>query len=335
VLRLAGRGVEPGQAGLHALGRLAMGIVAPLYAWEAVAGWSVIRRVGHLRSCGDRERIRYRRPGATQMPSVPVNGTELYYEIRGTGPPVLLIMGATGDGGHFDALADVLADEFKVVTYDRRGNGRSPAPACWQTTSPEEQADDAAALLNALGTGPAAVFGTSSGGNFALCLMIRHPGRVRGAILHEPGLYALVDDFRAVRAPVRALVQEAMEAGGPPAAVERFWCYVAGDDGWNRLAPALRERLRATASTLFGVELGTYELYLPDDEALAAIAAPVRLLVSQDGLPFFAEIAGRFGKRLGADVATTPGTHATYHEHPYELAEVVRPFLRQVSGVRI
>jgi pimeloyl-ACP methyl ester carboxylesterase len=266
------------------------------------------------------------------MPTITVNRTTLYYEIRGAGPPVLLIMGATGDGGHFDALADVLADEFMVVSYDRRGNGRSPAPPGWQTTSPEEQADDAAALLNSLRTGPAAVFSTSSGGNFALCLMIRHPGSVRGAILHEPGLYALVDDFDAVRAPVRALVQEAMEAGGPPAAVERFWCYIAGDDGWDRLAPALRERLRATAATLFGVELGTYELYLPDDESLATITVPVRLLVSEDGLPVFAEIAGRFGKRLGVDVATTPGTHATYHDHPHELAEVIRPFLREVSA---
>jgi pimeloyl-ACP methyl ester carboxylesterase len=266
------------------------------------------------------------------MPRVTVNGTELYYEIRGTGPPVLLIMGATGDGGHFDALADLLADEFMVVSYDRRGNGRSPVPDNWQTTSPEEQADDAAALLNALRTGAAAVFSTSSGGNFALCLMIRHPGSVRGAILHEPALYALVDNFDAVRAPVRALVQTAMQEGGPPAAMERFWCYVAGEDGWDRLAPALRERLRGTASTLFGVELGTYELYMPDDEMLAAITAPVRLLVSEDGLPVLAEIAGRFGKRLGVDVATTPGTHATYHEHPRELADVIRPFLREVSA---
>jgi hypothetical protein len=41
----------------------------------------------------------------------------------------------------------------------------------------------------------------------------------------------MVDDFDVVRAPVRALVREAMEAGGPPAAVERFWCYVAGEAG--------------------------------------------------------------------------------------------------------
>jgi pimeloyl-ACP methyl ester carboxylesterase len=268
------------------------------------------------------------------MPRVTVNGAELYYEIRGAGPPVLLIMGATGDGGHFDAFADLLADEFTVVNYDRRGYGRSRAPDGWQTTSPEEQADDAAALLDALGTGPAAVFGTSSGGNFALCLMVRHPGSVRGAILHEPGLYALVDDFDAVRAPFRAVVQKAMETGGPPAAVQRFWCYVAGDDGWNRLSPALRERISATAGTLFEVELGTYELYLPNEQALAALSAPVRLLISEDSLPVFAEIAGRLGTQLAVKVTTTPGSHATYHEHPQELAELVRPFLREVGGTR-
>ncbi|MEV0290814.1 alpha/beta hydrolase [Kribbella sp. NPDC050820] len=265
------------------------------------------------------------------MPTVNVNGAELYYEIRGAGPPVLLIMGGTGDGGHFDAFAEQLADEFMVISYDRRGNGRSPAPDNWQTTSPEEQADDAAALLNALGTGPAAVFSTSSGGNFTLCLLVRHPEHVRGAILHEPALYALLDDFDTVRAPVRAIVPDAMQAGGPPAAVERFWCYMAGDDGWNRLAPSLQERLLATAGTLFGVELSTYELYLPDDDTLADVGTPLHLLVSENGPPVFAEITRRFAKRLGLDVATTPGTHATYHGHPHELATRIRPFLHEVT----
>jgi pimeloyl-ACP methyl ester carboxylesterase len=265
------------------------------------------------------------------MSRVTVNGAELHFEVRGTGPPVLLIMGATGDGGHFDVFADLLADEFTVVSYDRRGNGRSPVPAGWRSTSAEEQADDAAALLEALETGPAAVFGTSSGGTFALCLLARHPAWVRGAVLHEPGLYALTD-FAAVRAPLRALVQEAMERGGPPAAVERLWCYVAGDGGWNRLTPALRERLCASASTLLDVELGSYELYLPDEAALAALAQPVSLLLSEEGLPFAPEITGRLGAQLGVGVATTPGTHAAYHDHPHELAEAVRPFLREVTA---
>ena len=69
------------------------------------------------------------------MPMATVNGAELYHEVRGDGPPVLLVTGATGDGGHFDALADMLADEFTVISYDRRGNGRSPRPAAWAGSS--------------------------------------------------------------------------------------------------------------------------------------------------------------------------------------------------------
>jgi len=187
--------------------------------------------------------------------------------------------------------------------------------------------------LDALGIGPAAVFGTSGGGVFALCLLVRHPEVVRGLILHEPGLYALVDNFDSVRAPIRALVEDAKQAGGPSAAVERFWCYIVEDeDGWNRLEPALRKRLRATASTLFEVELGTYELYLPDEQTLASLASPVRLVVSEDGFPFFVEIADRLGQRLGVDVATTPGRHDGYHEYPSAFADALRPFLRELTG---
>jgi pimeloyl-ACP methyl ester carboxylesterase len=59
---------------------------------------------------------------------------------RFVAPAVLLIMGASGDGGHFHGLVQLLADEYTVVTYDRRGNGRSPRPPGWNTTSNDEQA---------------------------------------------------------------------------------------------------------------------------------------------------------------------------------------------------
>ena len=136
------------------------------------------------------------------MPTVTVNRADLYYELRGAGPPVLLIMGATGDGGHFDELAHLLTGEFTVITYDRRGNGRSPLPAGWRTTSPEEQADDAAALLDALGTGPAAIFGTSSGGTFALCLLVRHPD---GRLTADDRPCLSFDVVASARPPVRGL----------------------------------------------------------------------------------------------------------------------------------
>ena len=117
---------------------------------------------------------------------VPVNGTVLNTETRGHGLAVLLIAGAGGDAAELGGLADALADEFCVITYDRRGNSRCPRPAGWTATSLAEQADDAAALLAALGHSPAVVVGTSAGGSIALELALRHPTAVRAAIIHEP-----------------------------------------------------------------------------------------------------------------------------------------------------
>src|SRR4029450_4998733 len=63
------------------------------------------------------------------MALLAVNGAEFYHEVRGSGPPVLLIMGFTGDGGHFETLAELLADELTVVTHQRRRNAAPPPPA--------------------------------------------------------------------------------------------------------------------------------------------------------------------------------------------------------------
>ena len=86
--------------------------------------------------------------GGGAMASIRANGAMLYYELRGHGPSLLLISGATGDAGHWTGVADVLADEYAVITYDRRGNSRSPRPPGWTSTTVDEQADDAAALLS-------------------------------------------------------------------------------------------------------------------------------------------------------------------------------------------
>jgi pimeloyl-ACP methyl ester carboxylesterase len=80
--------------------------------------------------------------------SVVANGANLYYERQGAGSAVLFIAGSTKDAGNFLRAAALLADEFTVVTYDRRSNSRSARPAGWTTTSVGEQADDAAALIN-------------------------------------------------------------------------------------------------------------------------------------------------------------------------------------------
>ena len=139
-----------------------------------------------------------------------VNETVLYCETLGNGPMLLLIAGSTGDAGNFTRAADLLADEFTVVTYDRRGNSRSPRPSGWKTTSVAEQADDAAALIRALDLAPAAIFGASAGGPIALDLMIRHPELVRAGVLQEPTIFSALPDPMVALAPRRALIEQTL-----------------------------------------------------------------------------------------------------------------------------
>jgi pimeloyl-ACP methyl ester carboxylesterase len=265
------------------------------------------------------------------MPTISRDGAELYYEMQGSGPPVLFIMGATGDAGHFRRVAEALSDQFTVVTYDRRGNSRSPCPPGWTRTTVEEQADDAAGLLQALELAPAAVFGSSSGAIYALCLLLRRPELVRGGILHEPPLFSVLERPEEIQQALRALVEGDMAASGPAAAVERFWRFVAGGTNWKNLDPGLRQRILGNADTFIGIEMETVESYRPNDATLAAVRRPAQVLISEQSAPFFAEIAHWLAERLGVEVLHTPGTHTPYHDHPDELARTIRPFLARVS----
>jgi pimeloyl-ACP methyl ester carboxylesterase len=262
------------------------------------------------------------------MPFQRVDEARLYYELRGDGPPLLLIMGATGYGAVFDRFAELLADSCTVVTYDVRGNGRSPRPPGWRATSPEEQADDAAGLLDTLGLLPAAVFGTSSGGVFALEMLVRHARSIQGVVLHEPALFALMDDPGHVRETLGAVIAEGMRAGGPATALERFVRFAAGDANWETLAPAVREGMLASADTYFGAESGAFDSYRADPEVLVSTGAPIELLVSTHSHPFFAEAAARLAHDLGVEVTPTPGTHFPYLDHPAHLAKIVKAFVR-------
>jgi pimeloyl-ACP methyl ester carboxylesterase len=263
------------------------------------------------------------------MPSVSANGASIYYELRGSGPPVLFIAGAMGDAGYFDQVADLLADEFTVLTYDRRGNSRSPKPEGWERTSVEEQAADAAALLRALDLAPAAIFGNSYGGSFALGLVVDSPDVVRGAIVHDPPLISVLE--RPEETGVEAVVEDAMRTGGPRAAADQFLRFFCGDAAVDGLEPPLRERLFANAETLFGSEMGNFENYRPDDATLAAITVPTRVLASEESPPFLRETSAWLAERTGTELMRTPGSHTPQLDRPQELVQTIRPLLREFS----
>ena len=115
------------------------------------------------------------------MPKIPTRDIMTYYEEQGSGEPLLMIMGLGGDLQAWLRVAPVLARQYRVITFDNRGAGRTGAPD--KPYSIAGMADDAAALLEALGIGKAHVLGFSMGGYIAQELALQHPGLVEKLIL--------------------------------------------------------------------------------------------------------------------------------------------------------
>ena len=116
------------------------------------------------------------------MPHAAVDGTELYYERRGGGEPLLLIQGMSGTHLAWgEPFLTALGDDLDVVTYNHRGVGSSgPQPDAVTIVG---LADDAAGVLDALGWETAHVLGVSMGGMVAQELALRHPQRIRTLVL--------------------------------------------------------------------------------------------------------------------------------------------------------
>lgn len=112
---------------------------------------------------------------------VEINGTRTAVSATGTGRPLLLLHGAEGSRKSFAALARLLAPAFRVIAYDQRDCGETANPA--SGAGLRTLADDAAALLRALGHSKAIVFGTSFGGRVAQALALAHPDCIERLIL--------------------------------------------------------------------------------------------------------------------------------------------------------
>lgn len=94
------------------------------------------------------------------MGHITVRGTELYYEQKGDGPPILLIPPSGATASTWGALADELTNVGRVIAYDRRGYSRSGGEV---VRAAVVHTADAAAVLDALGAASAVVVGTSAG----------------------------------------------------------------------------------------------------------------------------------------------------------------------------
>jgi pimeloyl-ACP methyl ester carboxylesterase len=115
---------------------------------------------------------------------VEANGLEIAYQRAGEGPPLVFVHGAAEDGRVWREQLAALADEFTVVAWDEPGAGRSSdLPAGFGLA---DYASCLAALIDALGLGPAHVAGLSWGGTVVQELYRHHPGLVATLILIDP-----------------------------------------------------------------------------------------------------------------------------------------------------
>jgi 3-oxoadipate enol-lactonase len=115
------------------------------------------------------------------MPFAENKNAKLYWDERGSGEPLLLIMGLSYPSYMWHRSRPILAERFRTIALDNRGVGQSDAPP--GVYSIALMASDAAAVLDARGVESAHVFGVSMGGMIAQEFALQYPGRVRSLIL--------------------------------------------------------------------------------------------------------------------------------------------------------
>jgi pimeloyl-ACP methyl ester carboxylesterase len=153
------------------------------------------------------------------MPVLSHDGADLFYQVEGTGPPLLLIMGLGYPSDMWWRVLPWLTPHFTTVRFDNRGVGRT-GPGAERPYSVERMALDARAVLHAAGFARGTVFGVSMGGTIAQELALTYPEAVDRLVLgcsHPGGADVVIDEEALALLANRGAMtpQEAAEASIP------------------------------------------------------------------------------------------------------------------------
>jgi pimeloyl-ACP methyl ester carboxylesterase len=236
------------------------------------------------------------------MPQASVNGVQLYYEERGSGTPILGIHGAGSSAIFWEDAAEKLAEHGRAIVYDRRGCNRSERPEPYETTTVQEHAADALALLRELDAEPGVLIGRSYGGTVALDLALEHSESVLGIALLEAGPMGLSPEydawFSALRDQAEAVEREAVgevvmrEVFGAWEELPRTW-----RDVFSRNGPALLAELRGGERT--------------DNDRFDELAVPALVVTAEASPDTIRRCSEALGRALpGARPVAVGGDHA-------------------------
>jgi pimeloyl-ACP methyl ester carboxylesterase len=257
-----------------------------------------------------------------------VPGATLTYDIRSNDSSSeisLFMIGSPAGAGGFPSLASHFTDRT-VITYDPRNNGegRSTADDASVPITPEVQADDVHAVIQAIGGGPVDMFASSGGAIVALALVAKYPNDVRTLVAHEPPFASLVPDREQALAANRA-IYDAYMAGGAGAGMGKFMQVVMHGGEFTPdvvaapgIDPAMfgmpageDDGVRTDLMLAHNVQyLTSYE---PDFEALKRAPTRIVLAVGEDSNGNLAQRGGEAAaERLGQQAIAFPGDHGGF-----------------------
>lgn len=261
-----------------------------------------------------------------------VPGAHLYYELRGTGPLVVLV-GAPMDATSFAPLADVLAGDYAVLTTDPRGINRSPVDDPDQDSTPQMRADDLSRLLTHLDAGPAAVLGSSGGAVSVLALAQAHTEQVHTVIAHEPPLIELLPDRAERHAGNEDVIAKWLagdHAGSWRAFLDNanihlpegvFEAMFAGEPDPHAIADTSYQNTHMLRPTTH---------WQPDITALRSAATRVVVGIGDTSAGQLCDRTSRaLATALGTEPTMFPGGHTGFAEDPDGFATRLRSVLRE------
>jgi pimeloyl-ACP methyl ester carboxylesterase len=252
------------------------------------------------------------------MPKINRDGVEIYYEIHGSGPTLLLTHGYSSTSAMWQGQIAALSKHHKLVLWDMRGHGRSDYPDDPAAYGEALTVEDMAALLDEAGARSAIVGGLSLGGYMSLALCRAHPDRVRALLIVDTGFKK--DDAR------EAWNRRARDTA------DRF-----EREGLAALKSSSAERSSVSHRDASGLTRAARGMLTQRDarviESLPGIRVPALIVVGADDAPFLAASDYMAAKIPGARKVVIPAAgHAVNIDQPQAFIDAVLPFLDGLSS---
>jgi pimeloyl-ACP methyl ester carboxylesterase len=249
------------------------------------------------------------------MPKINRDGVEIYYEVHGSGPALLLTHGFSSTSAMWQGQIAALSKNHRLVLWDMRGHGQSDYPGDPACYSEALTVADMAALLDKVGATSAIVGGLSLGGYMSLAFYRAHPERVRALLIIDTGPGFKKDDAR------ETWNKRARDTG------DRF-----EHEGLSVLQNASPERATVSHRDASGLARAARGMLTQRDarviELLPNIAVPSLIVVGADDAPFLAASDYMAAKIPGAKKVVIPAAgHAVNIDQPRAFIDAVLPFL--------